>query len=110
MQLEQLHAELAHLAPMVLPAEARALTVELIATQLTARVYLHGPGTLARWAELDAALTPLLERRAPSDRPWSVIVQAIRQDRPAALEIFGTPVWLEDGTSIARRDGRAVEN
>jgi hypothetical protein len=104
--LEQLRAELAHLAPMLLPPEARALTVEAIATQLTARVYLHGPGSLARWADLDAKLTPLIERRLPASDNWSVIVQAIRQDRPAALEVFGTVVWVEEGTIIQCRDGR----
>jgi hypothetical protein len=104
--LEQLQAELAYLAPMLLPPEARALTVEAIATQLTARVYLHGPGSLARWADLDAKLAPLIERRLPEGGGWNVIVQAIRQDRPAALEIFGTVVWVEEGTAIRRRDGR----
>lgn len=106
--LATLASDLAHLAPMLLPPEARALTLEVVREQVTVRVYLHGPGSLERWADLDAELTPLVERRLPAGPPWSVILQAVRQDRPAALEVFGAVMWVEDGSTIARRDGRAA--
>ena len=106
--LATLEADLAHLAPMLLPSEARALTLEVVREQVTVRVYLHGRGSLERWADLDAELTPLVERRLPAGPTWSVIVQAVRQDRPAPLEVFGAVMWVEDGSTIARRDGRAA--
>ena len=106
--LATLEADLAHLAPMLLPPDARALTLEVVREQVTVRVYLHGPGSLGRWADLDAELTPLVERRLPEGPTWSVIVQAVRQDRPAPLEVFGVVLWVEDGSTIARRDGRAA--
>ncbi len=103
--LALLEADLAHVAPMMLPPEARALTLEEVRTQLTVRVYLHGPGSLERWADLDAQLTPFVERRLPPASSFSVIVQAVRQDRPQALEVFGTLVGCEEGTGIARQGG-----
>jgi hypothetical protein len=106
--LAQLEADVAHAAPMLLPPEARALTLEVVHTLLTVRVYLHGPGSLERWADLDAALTPFVERRLPEGPTWSVVVQAVRQDRPEPLEVFGAVAWIEEGTAIARRDGRAI--
>ena len=107
-ELALLEADLAHLAPMLLPPEARALTLEVVKEQVTVRVYLHGPGSLERWADLDAALTPLVERRLPPGHAWSVIVQAVRQDRPSPLAVFGAAMWVEDGSTIVRRDGRAA--
>jgi len=106
--LATLEADLAIAAPMQLPPDARALTLEVVREQVTVRVYLHGPGSLERWADLDAELTPLVERRLPAGPTWSVIVQAVRQDRPEPLEVFGVVLWVEEGSTIARRDGRAA--
>src|SRR6476659_2364520 len=106
--LATLEADLAHLAPMLLPSEARALTLEVVREQVAVRVYLDGRGSLERWADLDAEVTPIVERRVPAGPTWSVIVQAVRQDRPEPLEVFGAVMWVEDGSTIARRDGRAA--
>jgi hypothetical protein len=107
--LTPLQSDLAHMAPILLPPDARALTLEVVHEQLTVRVYLHGPGSLGRWADLDEVLTPFVERRLPAEQNWSVIVQAVRQDRPSPLEVFGQVIWIEDGSVVARQDGRAVE-
>jgi len=107
--LSLLETDLAHMAPMLLPPEARALTLEVVREQLTVRVYLHGPGSLGRWADLDEVFTPFVERRLPVGPNWSVIVQAVRQDRPSPLEVFGAVLWIEDGGVVARQDGRAIE-
>ena len=101
--LSLLETDLAHVAPMLLPPEARALTLEVVQTQLTVRVYLHGPGSLARWADLDEMLTPFVERRLPPGAAWTVIVQAIRRDRPEPLEVFGTLLWSEEGSEVRHR-------
>lgn len=101
--LSLLEADLAHVAPMLLPPEARALTLEVVQTQLTVRVYLHGPGSLARWAALDEMLTPFVERRLPAGAGWTVVVQTVRQDRPEPVEVFGTVAWSEAGAEVHRR-------
>jgi hypothetical protein len=102
--LSLLEADLAHVAPMLLPPEARALTLEVVQTQLTLRVYLHGPGSLARWAALDETLTPFVERRLPPGVAWTVVVQAVRQDRPEPVEVFGTVAWSEEGAEVRHRN------
>jgi hypothetical protein len=107
--LAQLEADLAHMAPILLPPDARVLTLEAVHEQLTVRVYLHGPGSMGRWADLDEVLTPFVERRLPDGHRWSVIVQAVRQDRPLPLDVFGEVFWIEEGSVVARRDGRAIE-
>jgi hypothetical protein len=101
--LPLLTADLAHLAPMLLPPDARALTLETFRALCTVRVYLHGPGSITRWADLDAALTPLAERRLPAGQAWEVVVQAIRQDRPAPVTVFGTVLWVEEGTVVVEQ-------
>ena len=108
--LAQLETDIAHVAPMLLPPEARVLTLEVVQAQLTVRVYLDGPGSLARWADLDATLTPFVERRLPPGRAWTVVVQAVRQDRPGPVEVFGAPVWVEEGTATVRRDVGASDS
>jgi hypothetical protein len=70
--------------------------------------YLHGPGSLKRWEALDAQFTPLIDERSPADQPWEVIVQAVRQDRPEPLDVFGAVLWVERGTVVASRDGGAT--
>ena len=105
---EQLQGELAELCPVLMPAEARAATLEIVQQLVTLRVYLHGPGSLARWEALDAQFTPLIEERLPADQPWEVIVQALRRDRPEPLDVFGAVLWVERGTVVASRDGRAT--
>lgn len=105
---ERLRADLAHLCPMLLPPEARATSLEINSWLVTVRVYLHGPGGMDRWEALDTQLTPLVERRLPAGQRWDVTVQAVRRDRPAPLDVFGTVVWVEDGTEVASIDGHAV--
>jgi hypothetical protein len=104
--LERVQAELADLCPVLMPAEARAATVEIVRSLVTLRVYLHGPGSMGRWQALDEQFTPLIEERLPAGEPWEVIVQAIRRDRPEPLDVFGTMVWIERGTTVASRDGQ----
>ena len=91
---------------MLMPAQARAATLEMVQRLVTLRVYLHGPGSLDRWEALDAKFTPLIEERLPAGEPWEVTVQAVRRDRPAPLDVFGSEIWIERGTVIASRDGR----
>ena len=105
---ERLRAELADLCPVLMPSEARAATLEIVRWLVTFRVYLHGPGSLDRWQALDAQFAPLIEERLTAGEPWEVIVQAFRRDRPEFLDVFGTVVWIERGTAVASRDGRAV--
>ena len=105
--LERLQLELAELCPVLMPPEARAATLEILQSLVTFRVYLHGPGSLDRYEALDAQFTPLIEDRLPAGQPWEVIVQAFRRDRPAPLDVFGCEVWIERGTEVASRDGRA---
>jgi len=106
--LEQLSADLAELCPVLMPAEARAATIEVVQGRVTLRVYLHGPGSLDRWEALDAQFTPLIEERLPAGQPWDVIVQAFRRDRPEPLDVFGSLLWIERGASLASRDGRGA--
>ena len=106
--LEKLQAELAELCPVLMPAEARAATLEIVQWLVAFRVYLHGPGSLDRWEALDAQFTPLIEERLPTAQRWEVIVQAFRRDRPEPLDVFGSLVWIERGAAITSRDGRAA--
>lgn len=107
--LERVKAELAELCPVLMPSEARAASLEIVRALVTLRVYLHGPGSLDRWEALDGQFTPLIEERLPAGEPWEVIVQAIRRDRPEPLDVFGTVIWIERGTTVASRDGRPVK-
>ena len=91
---------------MLLPPAARAVTLEVTAWQVAVRIYLHGTAGLEAWEPLDDLLAPLVLRRLParpesSPEAWQVLVQAIRRDRPEPLDVFGTPVWVEDGTRIS---------
>ena len=105
---ERLQLELAELCPVLMPASARAATLEMVRYLVTMRVYLHGPGSMDRWEALDAQFTPLIEERLPAGEPWEVIVQASRRDRPESLDVFGRVLWIERGAVIASRDGRAA--
>ena len=106
--LERLKLELVELCPVLMPAEARAATLEIARWLVTLRVYLHGPGGMDRWEALDAQFTPLIEERLPAGEAWEVTVQAWRRDRPEPLDVLGTVVWLERGTVVASQDGRAL--
>ena len=104
---DALRDALSHLLPMILPPEARAASVEMTGAQVTVRVYLHGGGGIERWHALDAAISPLVSRQLPGDS-WRIVVQAVRRDRPQPLDVFGTVLWAEQGTSIASLDGKPV--
>ena len=105
---ERLQLELAELCPVLMPAEARAATLEIVQWLVTLRVYLHGPGSIDRWEALDRQFTPLIEERLPAADAWEVVVQAFRRDRPEPLDVFGTVIWIERGATVASRDGRAA--
>ena len=106
---DTLRDALSQLLSTILPPEARAASLEIVGTQATVRVYLHGGGGggIERWRALDEAIAPLVTRHLPS-AAWRVVVQAVRRDRPQPLDVFGTVVWIEDGTSIASVDGKPV--
>ena len=95
--------------PGLLPVDTRAVTLEINEWQVVIRTYLHGSITEAPYDDLDASLSMLVESAPPRQpEPWCLVLELARRDHPADLDVFGTPIWVGQGTKFATVDLRPV--
>lgn len=95
--------------PGLLPVDSRAVTLEINEWQVVIRVYLHGSIAEAPYDDLDVSLRSLVDGVPPRQpESWCLLLELARRDRPGDLDVFGTPIWVENATTIATVDLRPV--
>lgn len=98
---------------LLLTPAVRAVTLEVNAWLVEVRVYHEGPPDDAECDRMERAVLPvtkILPHRGAGEEPWQVACWFCRQDRPAALEVYGTPIFTASGTRIAMIDLEPVRD
>ena len=102
MTVEKFIATLQRLLPQILPAQTRAVTLEINSWLVTVRVFMPGPiGDDATYDDLEGELEPMLaDLGAREGEPWQLHLMLVRQDPPAVVRALGQVVWRHRETMV----------
>jgi hypothetical protein len=93
--------------PLLLTPAVRAVTLEVNSWLVEVRLYHEGLTDDAEYDRMERvvlAVAKILPHRGAGEKPWQVGLGLERQDGPAALQVYGTPIFTAPGTRIATID------